>query len=310
MGIYLYNAAGADSFATSGTDSGLGNDADVFTYTVDVGTGESVVLTGDFGDEASSIGGSSFALSGAAPAFGTLVVNGDGTFTYSFNRADVDANGGNQTVSFGVSGLDAVSNPDTDTVQVVITCFLTGTLIATPSGERAVETLQTGDLIRTADGRDVVVKWVGRQKVSTLFAPADRLRPVRFAAGALGEGLPHADLTVTADHAMLVDGVLCTAGALDNGAGIARVPVAEFGAEYEIFHIETEAHDIILANGAATETYIDHASRRVFDNFAEYEALYGGETEIAELPYPRVTSARQLPSGVRARLGQGMKLAG
>ncbi len=44
-------------------------------------------------------------------------------------------------------------------------------------------------------------------------------------------------------------------------------------------------------------------TRRRFDNFAEYEALYGAEVPaIPELELPRVKSARQLPAAVRARL--------
>ena len=106
----------------------------------------------------------------------------------------------------------------------------------------------------------------------------------------------------TADHALLIDGVLCNASALVNGATITRVPLAEMGAEYTVFHIETEDHEIILANGAPAETFIDNVSRRVFDNYAEYQALYGDEAEMQELPLPRATSARQVPSAVRARL--------
>ena len=182
------------------------------------------------------------------------------------------------------------------------TCFLPGTCIATPTGSKYVEDLQIGEPILTATGTSVPVKWIGRQTVSTLFGPAERLMPVRFAAGSLGDGLPHTDLTVTADHGMLVDGVICHAGALVNGTTITRVPLAEMGETYTVYHIETEAHEIILANGAPAETFIDNVSRRAFDNFAEFEALYGDVPEMAELPYPRAMSARQVPGAIRARL--------
>ncbi|WP_306046281.1 Hint domain-containing protein [Nioella sp. MMSF_3534] len=185
-----------------------------------------------------------------------------------------------------------------------LTCFAAGSQISTPEGERAIETLRIGDLIETANGA-VPVKWIGRQTVSTRFGPAERLMPVRFAAGALGPNVPHTDLTVTADHGMLVEGVICHAGALVNGVTITRVPLAEMGESYTVYHIETEEHEIILANGAPAETFIDNVSRRVFDNYAEFEALYGDVPEMEELPYPRAMSARQVPAYVLEPLRVG-----
>ena len=115
--------------------------------------------------------------------------------------------------------------------------------------------------------------------------------------------MPHSDLTVTADHAMLVDGILCEAGALVNGTTITRVPLSEFGDNYTVYHVETEAHEIILANGAPAETFVDNATRRAFDNFFEFEALHGDPPEMKELPYPRASNARHLPARIKARLG-------
>ena len=224
---------------------------------------------------------------------------------------------GDPVISNGVGSyfLSNRSYNDSDMVPTsssgsFIYCFARGSEISVPNGTTFVEKLKIGDLVETADGRFVSVKWVGRQTVMTRFNPAARRGLVRITSGALGDGLPHRDLTVTADHAMLLDGLLCSAAALINGSTITRVSMAEMGERFTVYHIETDAHDIILANGAATETYIDHASRRVFDNYAEYEALYGEEAEIVELPHPRVTSARQLPVGVRVRLAQGLRKAG
>jgi hypothetical protein len=101
---------------------------------------------------------------------------------------------------------------------------------------------------------------------------------------------------------MLVDGIICHAGALENGTTITRVPLSEMGETYTVYHIETDAHEIILANGAPAETFIDNVSRRAFDNFAEFDALYGDEPEMEELPYPRAMSARQVPGWIRSRL--------
>jgi hypothetical protein len=209
----------------------------------------------------------------------------------------LDQNGTTQNL-IGASGTSDPYSAET----AAYLCFAAGSLIATPEGEREVEHLQIGDRVTTQEGRAVSVKWIGRQTVSTRFGPAERLMPVRFEAGSLGEGLPHADLTVTADHGMLVDGVICHAGALVNGETVTRVPLAEMGERYTVYHIETENHEIIFANGAPAETFIDNAGRRAFDNFAEFEALYGDLPEMEELSYPRAMSARQVPARIKALL--------
>ena len=99
-----------------------------------------------------------------------------------------------------------------------------------------------------------------------------------IAAGALGDNLPIRDLRLTSDHALLIDDVLVQAGALVNGSTIRRIPNAELGERFTVFHIETENHEVILAEGTPAETFIDNVSRRRFDNFAEYEALYGADS--------------------------------
>lgn len=67
---------------------------------------------------------------------------------------------------------------------------------------------------------------------------------------------------------------------------------------------ETKEHEIILANGVPAETFIDNVSRRVFDNYAEFDALFGDVPEMEELPYPRAISARQVPERIRTMLAR------
>jgi hypothetical protein len=192
-----------------------------------------------------------------------------------------------------------------DVVSVVeenfTVCFLAGTAIACPGGERPVEDLAIGDLVLTADGDARPVRFVGRQTFATLFADPRRTRPIRIAAGALGDGLPVRDLCVSPDHALLVDGVLVQAGALVNGTSIA--PMTDLPERFTYFHVELEDHALILAEGVPAETFVDNVTRRRFDNYADYVALYGENTPmIAELAVPRIKSARQLPRTLRARL--------
>ena len=185
----------------------------------------------------------------------------------------------------------------------VMVCFAAGTLIATPGGEVPVERLRPGDAVLAADGRSVAVRWIGRQTVHRLFTPEERFRPVLIRAGALDEAIPHADLVVTADHALAIDGILANAGALVNGTSIVRLSTFELPESVTYFHVETGGHDLVLANGAPAETFVDNATRRLFDNHAEYEALFGaGPHDTGELPLPRALSRRQLPRDLRDRL--------
>ena len=102
---------------------------------------------------------------------------------------------------------------------------------------------------------------------------------------------------------MLVDGVLCEAGALVNGTTIAHVPLSELGDSYTVYHVETEDHEIVIANGAPSETFVDNVSRRAFDNHAEFADLHGDQPEMEELPHPRASNARHLPARIKSRLG-------
>jgi len=130
--------------------------------------------------------------------------------------------------------------------QEAATCFAAGTLIATDAGEVTVETLQIGNLVRAENSTLVPVLWVGRQTVSKLRHGL-HMQPVRIRAGALGGSLPHCDLTVTADHGMILDGLVINASALVNGDDINWVPMADLNNSFIVYHIETEAHDVILA---------------------------------------------------------------
>jgi hypothetical protein len=84
--------------------------------------------------------------------------------------------------------------------------------------------------------------------------------------------------------------------------GIHWIAAADLGAQYDVFHIETDAHDIILAHGVAVETFIDYTARAAFDNHAEYVALYGEDRTVAELDLARISTARMLPASLKARL--------
>jgi hypothetical protein len=52
---------------------------------------------------------------------------------------------------------------------------------------------------------------------------------------------------------------------------------AEQAEEVEYFHIELDSHDVIIAEGALSESFLDDDSRGMFHNAQEYAALYADE---------------------------------
>lgn len=216
--------------------------------------------------------------------------------TYSFT-----ATGSSETVSFAVTDTAGDHTVGINAVTLVI-CFAAGTKIATPEGERAVETLQRGDLVQTLGGRAMPVTWLGRQTVSTRFANPQRVLPIRIRAGALGDNVPCRDLLVSPDHALLVDDVLIQAAALVNGTSIERetnVPET-----FVYYHVEVDDHSLIFAENTPAETFVDNVDRLHFDNWAEHEAFYPNGKVINELPHPRAKSYRQVPLHIRESLAE------
>jgi hypothetical protein len=182
------------------------------------------------------------------------------------------------------------------------TCFMAGTVIRTPEGETAVETLKRGDLVVTADGLAKPVSWLGRQTISTVFADPMRVWPIRIKAGALAENVPARDLVLSPDHAVLVEGALIHAGALVNGASIVReLRVPRF---FVYYHVELDDHSLVLAENTPAETFIDNVDRLAFDNWAEHDELYPNGKIIEELPYPRAKARRQVPVNLRVKLAE------
>jgi hypothetical protein len=200
------------------------------------------------------------------------------------------------------------STERTTLVTTETICFMAGTMIRTPDGEVAVETLKRGDLVLTSDGLAQPVCWLGRQTVSTRFADPLRVLPVRIKAGALAENVPGRDLLLSPDHAVLVDGALIHAGALVNEVSILReTAVPEI---FTYYHVELDDHSLVLAENTPAETFVDNVERLAFDNWAEHEALYPEGKSIAELPYPRAKGRRQVPVYVRVLLAERAAIIG
>lgn len=142
-------------------------------------------------------------------------------------------------------------------------CFTRGTLIETANGLVPVENLKKGDLIVTQDNDLQPIRWIGSQHVSgKALTKNPKLRPIRIRAGALGHCSPNVDLMVSPQHRILIrskiaqrmfgtDEVLVAATHLQEIRGI---DVANDASEVDYFHFMFDSHEIVFANGAASES--------------------------------------------------------
>jgi hypothetical protein len=183
-------------------------------------------------------------------------------------------------------------------------CFVAGTRILTVLGEVPVEALRISDLLINAAGEEKPVVWIGRLVVDVAGHPTpDAVRPVLLAPDALGEGVPARTLRVSPDHAFYLDGVLVPARDLINGTTIRSQAGLR---EVVYYHVELPAHDIIFAEGCATESYLDTGHRGVFDNSTapvlQDQALMQGRRE-KEGCAPLCTGGARLEA-IRERLAR------
>jgi hypothetical protein len=154
-------------------------------------------------------------------------------------------------------------------------CFLRGTKIRSIAGERNVEDLAVGDLLPTVFGGARPIQWITgyrRTRRGTGKPWTKDARPVCIKSSAIAAHVPHADLFVTAGHALLIDDVLIPAGSLVNGITILQWAAEECD-ELEFFQIKLENHDVIYAEGAPCESSL--TVNQSASNFAEYCREHG-----------------------------------
>jgi hypothetical protein len=160
----------------------------------------------------------------------------------------------------------------TDTVIDYAPCYCPGTLIRTPRGQKKVEKLKIGDKVTTVSGAARPIKWIGRRSYLGRFVMGRKdILPVCIKAGALEDNVPKRDLWISPNHALYLDGMLIEAKDLINGVSIVQAQSAE---TVEYIHIELETHDVIIAEGALAESYIDDDNRLLFQNAHEYRERY------------------------------------
>lgn len=229
------------------------------------GTGNDRLTLGDGDTGLGGDGDDTFALDPAALAGGGIitVVGGEGAegtgdvLDLSAIETDNIVYTNTDDAAGGLSGTATLVDGTLVNFSQIesIICFTAGTAIQTPAGERRIETLQAGDLVLTLDNGPQPIRWIGQRTVLANGAFA----PVRFVQGSMGN---HRDLLVSPQHRILCSGyvsqlhfgepeVLVPAKSLVDHFGV----TVEYGGVVTYVHMLFERHEIILANGAPSESF-------------------------------------------------------
>jgi hypothetical protein len=162
-----------------------------------------------------------------------------------------------ETVNFTYEVQSSTGQSDIGFVTLdSVPCFVRGSRILTERGPVAVEALRPGDGIVTRDDGVQPLRWIGQRRV----AGRGRFAPIRIAAGTFGA---HGALMVSPLHRVLIRDclaellfgeaeVLVAARDLVNDFSVRPVPCAEV----EYHHLLFDRHQVIFAEGLATESFL------------------------------------------------------
>ncbi len=147
--------------------------------------------------------------------------------------------------------------------NISIVCFARGTQILTGAGPRPVEGLAIGDLVWTLDHGLLPIEWIHCRRMRATGPSA----PVTIEPGALGPGMPHRRLVLSAQHRILlrspivekICGMREVFLAAKHLVGLPGIRCAERATGIVYLHFMLETHAVVLADGALTECFLPGA---------------------------------------------------
>ncbi|MGH1464563.1 MAG: Hint domain-containing protein [Cognatishimia sp.] len=209
-----------------------------------------------------------------------------------------------------VSTTYVSSTGDLDVSDLGPPCLVKGTQVDTPMGLIPVENLKSGMSVLGQDGQHLTLCMVLSTEISaTGLAQNPKLQPICIVSGALGNGLPKRDLKVSRQHRMLVNTsvvsrmfdqpeVLVPAIRLTSLPGI-YVDTSETPVTY--YHLVFNQHEIIFAEGAATESlYTGPEALKSISPEARRE-LFALFPDLKRRPKNDIAAARVIPSDSRQK---------
>lgn len=192
---------------------------------------------------------------------------------------------GTYTVRLTELGPDDSLGAIVDNIELMV-CFRGSTTIQMPKGGKPARDILVGDVVDTARGPKLV-RWTGHRSVSADdIAHNEKLLPVKISSGSLGCGLPLADLWVSRQHRIQVTSPICKRmfgcqNALVSAISLTALPgiyVDSSVHELDYVHILLDAHEILFAEGAPSESLLlgDEAEQALStDALDEIHAIFG-----------------------------------
>lgn len=189
-----------------------------------------------------------------------------------------------------------------------VVCFAADTRIATARGEVAAGDLRVGDQLRTRDAGLQAIRWIGRRRLSAAdLAREPKLRPIRIRAGALAANVPMRDLVVSPQHRVLVRSRIAqkmfgTAEVLVAAKQLCQVEGIDIAHDMDdvtYVHFMCDAHQIVFAEGAETETLYTGAEALRSVGPQALEEILALFPELAKVDRP--TPARHMATGRMGR---------
>lgn len=141
-----------------------------------------------------------------------------------------------------------------DSFPNVIKCFLKDVEIETLFGSKLIQDLQINDEIVTIKNNEKIVKKITSIISNNIVVKNKDQLPIRILKSAIADNIPYKDLLVTPEHCLFIKGQFIPARMLVNGRSI--IQDTSFS-NYDYYHIETEEHSVIIADGMLTESYLD-----------------------------------------------------
>ena len=289
MPTFTYRIYAPSSLTFSGSTLTLNTSYDPTTNSTLAITDNDDILSGDVNNDENGDDGSQFGIAttpgGSVTGSASTRVYAEEHYTLSapgqptirVYRIEIDAPTGNgilvgylpsEPLTPGVSYRFTTTNtsgftaPRFDALGGAM-CLTTDALVSTSGGDRPAGQLQAGDLIRTRDRGFQPLRWIGMQTFGQDALAANlKLRPVRIAAGALGEDLPRRDLVVSRQHRMLVSSRIAVRmfGASEvlihaiRLVGLPGISIDENARQVAYVHLLFDRHEVIFAEGAPTES--------------------------------------------------------